>query len=273
MPDAIKVRYPCGDCGQEFDGAMLMGKQVTLYCPGCREKRERAFQLERLQTHAKALAYHRREWLTDPQRGIPRRYQDAVWDDFKFDRGGGGNRARVEQIRQYAVDFPLTDYPVGAPSLVIARDVNGVGKTLLACLILKDIIGRYEELGREICPFQFWTASDVKLRLKSADRFGSTETQEQVYQDFASMRLLVLDDVGKENLTGADASFSYDMYFTIINRRYNAGLPLVLTSNLNFEPWRAGEPSLVDLMGRASASRLVEMTGGKVYLIEGEDRR
>ena len=38
-------------------------------------------------------------------------------------------------------------------------------------------------------------------------------------------------------------------------------------------PWRDEGPSLIDLMRRASVSRLVEMTGGQMYLIEGDDRR
>jgi hypothetical protein len=38
--------------------------------------------------------------------------------------------------------------------------------------------------------------------------------------DFATMGLLVLDDVGKEKLEGADAAFTYEIYYTIINERY-----------------------------------------------------
>ena len=88
------------------------------------------------------------------------------------------------------------------------------------------------------------------------------------------MWLLVLDDVGKEQLTGAEATFSHEMYYNIINTRYNADLPLVITTNLNFSPWRNdGGPDLVDLMGPGAVSRLVEMTGGQVYIIDGEDRR
>ena len=163
--------------------------------------------------------------------------------------------------------------PRGAESIILTSETNGVGKTMLACLLLKDLIGRFEEIGRERSPYQFWSVGDVKMRLKVAERFGSEETVEDVYRDYGSMWLLILDDVGKEQLTGAEASYAYEMYFQIINHRYNNDLPVVLTSNLSFEAWRPGGPTMVDLMGRASVSRLREMTRQREYVIEGEDRR
>ena len=96
---------------------------------------------------------------------------------------------------------------------------------------------------------------------------------EEVYRDFATVRLLLIDDVGKEKLDGADTAFIQEAYFTIINERYNANLPIILTSNLNFDPWVPGGLCLENIMGRAAVSRLMEMTLGTAYIIEGEDRR
>ena len=63
------------------------------------------------------------------------------------------------------------------------------------------------------------------------------------------------------------------MYYTILNDRLENRLPTALTSNLNVKPWREGGISLVDVMGSAGVSRLRQMTGDEVYIIEGEDRR
>ena len=52
---------------------------------------------------------------------------------------------------------------------------------------------------------------------------------------------------GIKRLAGADAAFTYDMYYTIINERYDAQLPVILTSNLHFEPWAGGGLSLATL--------------------------
>ena len=269
----VRVVRHCGDCGDEFESMPFMGYEFGKYCSPCKDKRRRLIEVEQSEIRVRSLEYRRQEWIADPVRGIPRRYRDLDWEDFKYDKGGEGNREKVALFREYANTFPVEGMPYGIRSLLLARDLNGVGKTMLAGLIDKTIIYRYEETGRERCPFQFWTVDDVKLRLKSAERYGGTETPEDVYRDFGTMWLLVLDDVGKEKMEGADLGCTYELYFNILNRRYNNQLPVILTSNLMFEPWVPGGPTLTDLMGRAGVSRLMEMTEGIAYIIEGEDRR
>ena len=215
--------------------------------------------------HRQTVANMRREFREHPQRGIPRRYWGDAWGDFHFDLGGESNAGRVSALRKYANEFPVDASPAGQKSIILAAKMNGVGKTMLASLIVGEIIGNFEKTGYERCPFQFWSVNNIRMRLKAADRYGSKETQEEVYRDFATMWLLVMDDVGKEQLDGRDAGFTYEMYFNILDQRYNNQLPVVITSNLAPEPWEPGGPCLVDLMGRASVSRLGEMTGGMVY--------
>ena len=269
----INFTAKCQDCGQPYSSPYFAGVVITKFCRPCTDARQVSWERDRQAVHRRSVANMQREFREAPQRGIPRRYRGFTWADFHFDRGGDGNRSRVAEIRAYADGFPVDGPPVGQSSLILSSPMNGVGKTMLASLLVGEIIGRYEDLGRERSPFQFWSMSDIRQRLKTADRFGSVETPEDVYRDFASMWLLVLDDVGKEQLDGRDAGLVYDMYFSIIDQRYNNQLPVVITSNLGAEPWEANGPSLVDLMGRASVSRLVEMTGGAVYRIDGEDRR
>ena len=275
MIDQPTVKATCDDCAQQYETSYerFVGSRTRRYCRTCREVGDRAFQVERQELHQKSLAHQRSLWLEHPTIGIPSRYRRHRWEDFLFDQGGEANRRRLDLVRQYADEFPVEEYPAGVRSLVLASEMNGVGKTMLACLMLKHIIGRIDENRWERCPFQFWSVGAMKRRLRKAERFGSEESQEDVIRDFATMRLLVLDDVGKEQLTGSEAAFAYDMYFELINARYNAELPVVLTSNLNIHPWHREGQSLVDLMGRASVSRLVEMTKGQVLVIEGQDRR
>jgi len=276
-PDHLTEHYgkaiqPCPDCGNEFESPLYMGKAVAKFCTDCRSARSRAFELERVETHLRSLANKRREWAESPV-GIPIKYRGLTWDDFRYDHGGENNRQKVAAFRHWANSFPTDQRPLGVESLLITRDVNGVGKTMLACLILQDLINRFEELGRERSPFQFWAVKDVKMRVNAARRFGSQETEEQVYADLTTIPLLILDDVGKEKMTGYEAADDYEMYFTLINKRYNNQLPVILTTNLTYEPWVPGGASLIDLIGRAGVSRLMEMTGGIDYIIEGEDRR
>jgi len=267
-----RIILVCEDCEAEYEGFTFVGN-FSRYCRDCNGKRLKLLEMEQAEMREKSLEYRRYEWLSDSERGIPRKFLGLNWENFRFDWGGGNNRNKVQQLKEYAAGFPVKRMPFGAESLLITREVNGVGKTMLACLVLQDIVHRFEETGREKCPFQFWPVGRVKHRLRAAERFGGAESVADVYRDFATMWLLVLDDVGKEKLEGADAAFSYEMYYTIINERYNAQLPIILTSNLNFEPCSPQGLSLADLMGRAGVSRLMEMTRGTAYVIEGEDRR
>ncbi len=263
-----KITRTCQLCEQAFEAPIFAGVPIGIFCPSCRQNRLNQEESDRQNRQVESLKYQRGLWLADPQRGVPARYRDFEWSDFEYPLTD-----RVEEWRNYAEQFPVEHSPKKVPSLLLTREVNGVGKTMLACLILKTIINRFSQMARERSPFQFWTVGRIKRRLQSAERYGSQETVEQVYQDYATMWLLVLDDVGKEKLAGVDAAWTYEMYHNIFNERYNNQLPIIVTSNLSYEPWTSDGLSLVDLIGRGGVSRLMEMTGGKAYVIEGEERR
>ena len=265
----------CDDCGSEFDARgqvvsdRFLGRTGPMYCSACREARLRARDLAEKLAHEARLAFQRTTWAHDRDRGIPEKFWNASFDNFD----PVGNQTAVQELREYAEAFPVDGRPKGVKSLLLTRDVNGVGKTHLACAVLRTIIEKFEKLDWERCPYQFWTAGKLKQRVRGGQRFGGAESEADVYQDLGSMWLLVLDDIGKEQLTGADVAATYEMYYTVINERYNAELPMVITSNLGFEPLPHGGLSIADLIGKAGASRLMEMTGRTEYVIAGHDRR
>ena len=267
--------FNCQDCGRRTQARVFLGRAYGKRCRPCSDAALRAFERADAELRERSRAYRRQDWIENPVTGIPARYRGYGWEDFRFDRGGEANRPAVEMLRSYAREFPVDEIPHLAPSLLLTSVNNGVGKTMLTCLLLREIIGRMDldRSSHEACPFQFWTVPQLKIRLRNAERYGSTESVQDVYRELEAIRLLVLDDVGKENIAGGEASFNYEMYFTIINGRYNLGLPMVITSNLNYTPWSSGTPSLLEIMGRAAVSRLAEMTQRKALIIEGEDRR
>ena len=273
--DLPTLERPCNDCGVLFKTQVYLGRAFGQYCQQCRDRRMVEQEIDHALRRGNSLAQMRREFIENKDWGIPSRYWQDEWEDFQFDRDGENNRDRITKLRDYAETFPVDGPPHQVPSLVLASPMNGVGKTMLASLILKTIISRYSELGREQSPFQFWSVNKLKMRLRTSERFGSKESTEDVYRDFASRWLLILDDVGKEQIEGRDANFAYEMYFNLLDQRYNNQLPIILTSNLNTIAWETDPngPSLLELMGRAAVSRLMEMTGGEVYVIDGQDRR
>jgi DNA replication protein DnaC len=246
-----------------------MGLRFPAICPECRNKKAAEFDLQQAETREKSRAYRRQEWL---DRQIPPRFREKTL--ATFDPSDGDNLVKVMAFSEYASTFPVDRPPHGFRSLLITRDIKGVGKTHLACGILRRIIERHPAPVSEGSPFQFWSAMSIKVRVQAAQRFSASETAEQVYNHFSRVRLLVIDDVGQDMVGSEyDSAFLREMYFGIINGRYNNDLPVVLTANLGFSPWEGSNISLTDLMGSGAVSRLMEMTGGTQYVIEGKDRR
>ena len=266
----IKVQYVCQDCGHDYDGAhqarmeQYVGRRGERLCPECKGKRLRLWELYQAEIHERGLAYDRGLWQAQQ---VPEKFENASFATFD----AKGNAKTVKSLREWAEGFPVTERPKGYSSLIVCSQENGVGKTHLAVAMLKVIINRFGDRGWEHCPYQFWTVARVRSRLYDAQRFSTKETLQEAYRDFATMRLLILDDVGKERMSQADQV--YEMYYTIINERYNLSLPVVITSNLGLEPWEPGGMCLSDIIGKSGVSRLREMCRGVDYVIEGKDRR
>jgi DNA replication protein DnaC len=83
--------------------------------------------------------------------------------------------------------------------------------------------------------------------------------------------LLILDDMGKtesgKRLDGElSSAFVRDAYWQIIDGRYQAQLPIVVTSNFP-------ATVLTDYLGQPSAERLIEMTWQNVVRLKGKSQR
>lgn len=127
----------------------------------------------------------------------------------------------------------------------------GTGKTVEACAVLKDWLSR-GRLGRMVSSVQLLT------ELRASIDHGR---ELDVLARYGSVPLLVLDDLGQE----VPSEWALSRLFEIVDRRYNAALPTVVTSNLS--------PDAVNkrLKADAMVSRLMERC--KVRKVEGADRR
>lgn len=265
----------CAGCGARFDAyAQVMaqnflGTNNDYLCRDCRDRKIKSLEQDKAKFEQARIDYQHKLWTEDRTHGIPEKFRGDSFENFD----ATGNEERVSLLRAYADEFPTDGRPNGTRSLLIARDVNGVGKTHLACAILRRIIERATNIDRERCPYQFWPVDRIKSRLLDAQRFNSPETVTQVNEDFATMWLLILDDVGKDAPKGYEAAALYEMYFRLINERYLADLPIIVTSNLAFAPWSQEGLRLEDVIGKAGASRLMGMCDRTEYVIAGHDRR
>lgn len=274
----------CSACHQQFavevpDGAIAMARFLLKdkLCGTCRDRR--AAELDRIDAELRAKSIHHRKQDFWARSGVPREYQDSSFEAFDAAFDGGRHQEAYRSCIRWADGFDPRK-PWGYPSVVLYSTslelAYGTGKTHLATAMLRRVI---ERLGEEALtmpnPVHFTTATDALLRISAARRpdfaGGSRESEEDVYLQLASVRVLVLDDVGKERPRADREEF----YYTVINRRYANGLPVILTSNVppDHSPHYREGPVLADVIGHAAVSRLRVMAAGYWLPMDGPDYR
>jgi DNA replication protein DnaC len=136
----------------------------------------------------------------------------------------------------------------------------GTGKTHLASAISNQLRG----VGWNILS---WLAPDLFSEIKGTYDKDADQTEWQIIRMATECDLLVFDDVGKEHVRPENRSWHHDLYYRIINARYQRG-PLVVTTNIDAERLPAH-------IGGGAFSRLWEMCEGKKLIIKmcGPDYR
>lgn len=134
-------------------------------------------------------------------------------------------------------------------SMIISGGV-GSGKTHLAAAIANCLIDRG-------IPVLFSTFSEHLEHIR--EEFDHTG-QKKYLSMMKNTPMLVLDDLGKERKT----DWSQNILFDVVNYRYEHLLPIVITSNYEFD-------ELGNHVGSAIFSRLYEMSGG--VKTSGKDHR
>ncbi len=262
----------CKSCGNKFQG------EVTTYlfmrppkeirpseCPACRairEAEEKAEEEGELETLRVALC---KLWIRTC--GIPAQFQGMAWEDLDHDYQWQAQK----QCRQWAEKFDF-DALGDSPSLVLVSPGPGVGKTLLCSLAGTQVINNWKgdpEVAR--CPIKFETGPRLVQRIRATfnlpDDDRHHEREEDVYHELRGVKLLILDDVGKEQ--PRSYRFTQELYWYLIDERVKAQLPVVVNSRLPL----TGEGSLEGLMGKDTVDRLYGMCRGKVISLKGESYR
>ena len=164
---------------------------------------------------------------------------------------------------------------IGAKPVLDGRSVylygsNGNGKTHAACRIAKAYLVRktktVEGMTRCWGSARFVTAQEMFARLKQSwERWD--ENEEDVFQRWAGVGLLVLDDLGK----GVPTEWAAENVFRLVDSRWSNGRPMVVTSQYSLDQLseryeRASSETLAALVSRlAGWSHIVNL--------EGEDQR
>lgn len=113
---------------------------------------------------------------------------------------------------------------------LVLSGANGVGKTHLAAAIANEFVERTRT------DVMFVVVPDLLDHLRAAFSPQATTSYDRRFDDIKRAPLLVLDDLGTESAT----PWAREKLFQLLNFRYNALLPTVITSSADpkqIEPW------------------------------------
>lgn len=159
--------------------------------------------------------------------GMRGRFQHRTFDRWEMNEQ---NRRAFATCKRYADSFELmlpAKDKAGRPQPP-AKERNGLfivggygtGKTHLAAAIANQLM----EGGT---PVICMTMIDLLARIRETFDKGGSSTEAQVMRLYADVPLLIIDDLGSEQPT----EWGSTTIFSIINARYEAYMPTIVTSN------------------------------------------
>lgn len=145
--------------------------------------------------------------------GIPAQYVGKTFDDFK-----------VSNVNADAFELMQSFSDVSATEGLYIWGECGTGKTLLASVAAQVLLGRDKTVCFGEVPVLL---GEIKRTFDRQTLSYDAPTEEQVIRKFINCDVLFLDDIG----TGKMSEWHVNMLYTLINERYNAERPIIVTSN------------------------------------------
>lgn len=189
------------------------------------------------------------------QSGIPARYIGKTFDDYE-----------VTNVNKKAVDSAKWFVRAQRDKGLYFYGGTGTGKTFLASLTAQEIV-------RQMRNVIFGDVPELLKRLKETFN-DQTLSTDQILNRYIKTPLLILDDFGAGQIT----DWSVGILYQIINDRYNANKPVIVTSNYDLDG--LGERLIIrDSKGKVidafSAERIVSRLKEMCYqtFLGTKDRR
>lgn len=203
----------------------------------------------------KVLASLREAIATNP---IPKRFAAAslAHEDRDNHVGITAARAMLEALKVQPDGEGISAFGLCGP--------KGVGKTYIAYGLVRAL----RDLG---IPALAYTVGQMDRAVKAT--FGDEKKREALFSRLVSTPLLVIDDLGKE-YARSDGTWTDSFLFDVVDERYLAMLPVVVTSNFTPDVLEQHRYKDSDRL-QAILDRLHEIfDGGRSWLLlEGDTRR
>jgi DNA replication protein DnaC len=182
---------------------------------------------------------------------VTKRFEHATFETYHAENAK--QRAVLELVLGYAENF-RDHFKAGRSLLMVGRP--GTGKTHLGFAILRQLMGASDKFtGRLV------SVAELFRTVKSTWTRGSKKTEAQAIGEFLSPFLLIIDEVGVQ----FDSQTESNLFYEVINGRYQAMLPTVVISNLS-------RNELIEVIGARSFDRMRE-NGGLLATFDWESHR
>jgi DNA replication protein DnaC len=153
---------------------------------------------------------------------IPERFRQASFDNFVLPNKQENPIANDKLARaMVTAKSYVREYPSPPKLGIMFQGATGVGKTHLACAVLRELAERGFE-----CLFFDYQALLERIRQSYDASAGSGGQRE--YHKALEAEVVLLDDLGSHR----PSEWVEDTVTAIINHRYNAGKALIVTTNL-----------------------------------------
>lgn len=184
--------------------------------------------------------------------GVPRRFCDKTIEDFNT-----YGKKSLNSIKEFVVDY-INDLDTNVEENrgICFIGSNGVGKSLLSCIILKEMYKHRYSCRR----VTFSSYISAYTESWGANKSEKDVIESELYEKYKGVEFLVLEEIGKE----IDSKIAKPILEDLLRYREEHGLVTIICTNLT-------PVTLKELYG-ASVCSLINgnMT---VIVIDSEDKR
>lgn len=182
------------------------------FCEQCRDEAVKQQEQDRLNSIQKREESRLLELQQHPEKklikfGVPERYLFCSFENFK---------SKIDLSKEFN----------NIQDGLFLSGKTGSGKTHTAVAILRSLV-----MSDSVKDASFVNISRLLLEIRESFKDGAGKSEKDIVDYYSQIPFLILDDLGSEKTS----EFAITTLYIIIDTRYNALLPTIVTTNLSLQ--------------------------------------